>query len=402
MGLPLRASRACLALPGLLVALFSQVVACGSNAEPRPATQEEEPTEEEADEEPAAAGRLQGGNKSSSGTKSSLGTCAQSATAMKKDLSNVLFLIDRSGSMHIRLSSGGTRWTDTKSGLATFLQSLSNTTRAGAMMFPQGNAPVDFCYIDAGINDVVCRQGPARPDAAPRCDASNYSLGVPIGPMDNGKRTAIMQHIASSDEEFYYGTPIAPALRGAIDQLRASPLDGAKSVVLLTDGYPTACTNKSGGRDEPQPAYDAALYGVAGGSLVRTFVMGVIDGTKGADASVLRQIAVAGGTDHHYEINEATFAQDMARALGDIGLQAFDCTFSLPDTNGRVLDKDSVNVEVYGQSQRVVPRDTSRKNGWDYLPGDKQIQFYGEACKALQTETQVRVDIVVGCKTVIR
>jgi hypothetical protein len=52
----------------------------------------------------------------------------------------------------------------------------------------------------------------------------------------------------------------------------------------------------------------------------------------------------------------------------------------------------------------VVPRDPGKTNGWDYLPGGKQLQVYGDACKKLAGDGGASVDvkIVLGCKTQVR
>ena len=76
------------------------------------------------------------------------------------------------------------------------------------------------------------------------------------------------------------------------------------------------------------------MRSAAAGSLqgVRTFVLGVIDGTKGAKPSYLSPIAEAGGTqrtatcsatdDCFYPLNNKTFAQDLKahRQLGRVAL----------------------------------------------------------------------------------
>jgi hypothetical protein len=393
-------------------------VACGSD----PATAERPrplPREQVAvpDEEPQAAPGETGDGDLGKPGKSKLGACAQTSTAAHKEASNVLFVIDRSGSMQIKLSGGGTRWTETKRGLVDFMAQLPGDTRAGAIMFPQGDQPITCCGIDPTLNDVKCACSTGQlPGTTARCDAQTYQIGVGIGPLDGAKRTAIEAYVSSSDPEFYWGTPLAPSLRGSIDRLRGANVDGIKSVVLLTDGYPTSCdTTADPTANDKQRVVDAAAGGLLGGTApIRTFVMGVMDGTKGARADVLSAVASAGGTGRtagceltntcHYEINASTFAQDMSKALEAISLQAFDCTFTLPPpAGGTSLDKDMVNVEVYGANgQRVVPRDTTHQDGWDFLPGEKQVQLYGAACKSLQGDAKARVEIVVGCTTVVR
>jgi hypothetical protein len=48
----------------------------------------------------------------------------------------------------------------------------------------------------------------------------------------------------------------------------------------------------------------------------------------------------------------------------------------------------------------TAPRDTSHVSGWDYLPGNAQVQLYGDFCAQLRTDPTVKVEVVVGCETV--
>jgi hypothetical protein len=327
---------------------------------------------------------------------------AQGIYTARPERSNVLLLIDRSGSMHIKLSNDDTRWTGTKKGLADLLRSLPATSRAGAMMFPQGDQPITCCGIDPALNDVKCACAAGElPGVGARCAAPTYKAGVPVGTLDAAQIAAIEAHVASADREFYWGTPLATGLEAAVDQMTLAKLDGPKSVILLTDGIPTSCDSAS----DPQAndvarVVAAATAGAQAG--VRTFVMGVIDGTKGARAESLAQIAAAGGTGKHYAINAQTFGQDIKSAFEKIALEAFDCTFELPEpAQGAQHDLSKVNVVIKGTSaDRALARDTSHVDGWDYL-GDR-IQVYGAACTALKADPAARVDVVVGCKTVGR
>jgi hypothetical protein len=327
---------------------------------------------------------------------------AQGIYTAKRETSNVMLLIDRSGSMHIKLSNADTRWTGTKKGLANLLRSLPATSRAGAMMFPQGDKPITCCGIDPALNDVKCSCASGElPGTTTRCAASHYEAGVPVAPLDTAQITAIEAHVASADREFYWGTPLATGLQAALDRMMALKVEGPKSVVLLTDGIPTSCDTAS----DPQAndvarVVAAATKGAQAG--VRTFVMGVIDGTKGARAESLQQIAAAGGTGTHYAINAQTFAQDIKAAFDKIALEAFDCTFELPDpAMGAEHDLSKVNVVIKGSSgDHALSRDTTHQGGWDYLGG--RIQIYGAACAGLKADPGARVDVVVGCKTVGR
>jgi len=328
----------------------------------------------------------------------------------QKAAGNVLFLMDRSGSMQIKLGSGDTRWQDTKTGLFDLLGALPSSMRAGAMMFPQGDAPISCCWISSTTNDVACSCGTGElPDIHPRCDVPTYSVPVPVSALGPAQTSDIEAYISGSDEDFYWGTPLAAALTAAIDAQAASTQDGTKSVVLLTDGYPTSCdSTQDPGANDIQRVIDAAAAGEKQG--VRTFVLGVIDGNKGARADYLSPIAEAGGTartancsatdDCFYALNNQTFAQDIKSAFDQIELQAFDCSFELPKPNGGAPDLSKINVQLETQNgTQVLARDTTHQDGWDFLPNQTHIQLYGGACTTIKADAQNHVDIVVGCTT---
>lgn len=326
--------------------------------------------------------------------------------------SNVLFLVDRSGSMHLAIDEVDTRWSATKAGFFSLLDALPSTLSAGMTVFPSGDAPVDCCQI---IDNVIkcydyCAPG-ELPGPEARCDASAYEHPhVALGALD-AARKADMKALASTvDDEFYWGTPLAPALAGAIGSLEGMP-QGVSSVVLLTDGNPTSCeTSSDAAANDIQRVIDAAAAGFGGAQPIRTFVMGVIDGTAGANAANLSLVAEAGGTarypgcadagDCAYSIDVGTFAADFEAALDAIALEAFDCTFEVPSVEGGAPDYDALNLTVTDENGVVtVPRDTSHTAGWDYLPGQQQIQLYGEACASAKAATAT-VQIVLGCATV--
>lgn len=395
-------------LPLLLTASAS-LVACGS--EPGdPAGSEFVPPAPEPEPEAEPQSDFGDGESDSS----ILGACAEGATTVKREPANVLLLIDRSGSMHIQLPSGESRWSATKKGLFDLLGALPATTQVGAMMFPQGDAPVNAsCGIDASVNDVKCSPGWSEPPEALRCDPATYKPGVSSGPLSASQAQAIRDHVSASDSEFYWGTPLAPALTAAISAQKAPSVQGARSVILLTDGNPTSCGN-SGISNDISHVVAAAEAGTKD-TLVRTFVIGVIDDARqAAKAENLSPVAAAGGTGRFagceatnecfYPVTAANFSTDIKKVFEEISQQAFDCTFPVPQPKaGATMDPNEVNVEVATEQGGgyVVPRDASRQNGWDYLPGGKQIQVYGDACKKLAGDG-VKVKIVVGCKTQIR
>lgn len=337
--------------------------------------------------------------------------CAESTGeyAATREPSNVLFLYDRSGSMHIELPSKATRWEAMKDGFFTLLSSLPTTTSAGLMLFPQGDAPVNaYCGVDPSDNDVHCKSGWPEPTGAKRCDVATYAADVPSSPLSAGQVQSIKDKITGSDDSFYWGTPLSTALTAAIAAQKASSVPGAKSIILLTDGNPTSCSD-SGISNDIKHVTDAAATGLQG-TLVRTFVIGLTDSAhEAAKAENLSPIAVAGGTKRtptcendnscFYKLTDANFANDLKQVFDEISLQAFDCTFNLPPQSSNT-DPSLINVQLTDASgTRTVARDAARSNGWDYLPNGTQIQLYGQACTDMKNEA-AKLKIVLGCKTV--
>jgi len=401
-----RLSSLSLSLPILLT-----LVACGTESTGDP-TSEFVPVPPRQETPGDPAGDLNGDGKGA-GEGSSLGSCAESATPIKREPSSMLLLVDRSGSMHIKLPSGDSRWQATKKGLSDLVHALPSSAHVGAMMFPQGDAPVNaYCGIDASLNDVKCTASWPEPTEAARCSTATYKPGVASKALDKSQISAIDSLVAASDNEFYWGTPLAPALNAAVATQRASTVKGARSVILLTDGNPTSCDATSGISNDISHVVSAASAGNKDG--VRTFVIGVIDDARqAARAENLSPVAVAGGTlrsascatdnSCFYAVTAATFATDIKKVFEEISAQAFDCKFNVPEPKqGAVADPDTLNVEVSGGGgSYVIKRDTSKKDGWDYLPGGKQLEVYGEACKKL-SGSDLNVKVVVGCKTQIR
>lgn len=326
--------------------------------------------------------------------------------------SNLLFLLDRSGSMHLRVDGDLTRWMMTKAGLQSILTALPPDTNAGLTMFPAGDEPITCCDITAD-NVISCGNCGAGelPGPENRCDIQSYlDLPVSMAPLGNGQVDAIMGYVSSADDEFYWGTPLAPALDGAIDAALNMNMSGVTSVILLTDGRPTSCdTPENPGANDIQLAVDAAASGLT--AAVRTYVVGVIDGDQAAHPGNVSAIADAGGTaryagcadadDCAYSVNVDNFEAEMQQALESIALDAISCSYDLPEVEAGTADYDGVNITITADGlTTIVPKDTTHANGWDYLAGQQQVQLYGKACEMLKNDPDAQVEVVVGCKTV--
>jgi hypothetical protein len=166
--------------------------------------------------------------------------------------------------------------------------------------------------------------------------------------------------------------------------------------------------------NDPQLVINAAIAGMESPEKIRTFVIGVVDGANGNDArpDVVSKIAEAGGTGRSatcatnntcfFSVSTAQLEKDLNEALARIAREATDCTFDLPAATEN-SDMEKVNVTVSaGEKSDAVPRDVTRKEGWDFVAEDKQIKLYGEACKNVQTVAEAKVHVVLGCKTVTK
>lgn len=318
----------------------------------------------------------------------------------QRTASNIVFALDRSGSMHARLPNGGTRWTATRDALFSLVDSLRQSkTRMSVMQFPQGDPTVNSCCAIDANNEVTCDCS-SYPAPTKRCDPATYSAPSPME-LDEAGVSSIKQTVNASNQAFYWGTPLAAAELAAIKIQKASPNDGIKSVVLLTDGAPTSCeTSTNASANDASFVINAAKSGMANGDSIRTFVIGVVDGTTAAPPDILSKVAEAGGTGRFYSVDASQLQKDLGEALAKIERAATDCTFDLPDAQ-EGNDPEMVNVLASGPSGTVtVARDRAQKSGWDYVQNDvKRIKLYGDACNDIASGEVTKVKVVFGCKT---
>lgn len=322
----------------------------------------------------------------------------QSATfEPSRPRTNVVFLLDRSGSMHLRLpSSTRTRWAATRDTLFSVVEKLpALQMRASVAMFPQGDDPISCCKVTpANTLDCNACTSSMLPPPNDRCAASSYAIPLPKD-VDATTTAAMKAYVNESNDDFYWGTPLAAALNAAVLAQKGSTNDGIDSIVLLTDGEPTSCVT-----NDVSDVVEAAKLGMTGTKKVRTFVLGIIDGTTGAQTESLNQIAAAGGTKSAYTVQASAFTTGLTSALDKIARDATDCTFDLPPAKADAdLEKTNVTLDRIGGPQ-TLNRDPKHTQGWDFISNGTQIKLYGDACKVVREDAKAKVTVVVGCKTV--
>lgn len=319
--------------------------------------------------------------------------------------SNLLFILDRSGSMACNLPEDGqsspdcaqfplrrfpdlpSKWELTLSALGSALAALEATGRVHAALS-------------------------AFPETGSAC-AITTEPQVPFAFLNSVALATIKRTLDSLTP--YGNTPMVGATilgyQYILDQMRAGNLDGETFVVLLTDGEETCRTDEVSQLLNVDAPNALQLLGI------RTFVIGV-PGSENA-SEFLSALAVAGGTARspdcfygpeptdgncHFDMTTTeNFSVDLLDALTSINGEILSCSFSIPETTGGAsVDLTRVNVALNGISIPFVANGPCAGGieGWQYTPGNASIRLCGAACVEAQQPGSA-VSIVLGCPTSI-
>lgn len=332
-------------------------------------------------------------------------TCAATTVTAKRAPANVLFIVDRSGSMNCNPPptttsqdceqapvtadpSTPTKWTITREALKSAIGAMPPTNSAGLTYFNVD----DDCAVQATPN-------------------------VPVKPVDAAHVTLLSQSLDNITPGGL--TPIVGGVTLGYQHLHASTFVGRKFLVLITDGQET-CAPLQKGDFVAKTVVDAAAVGI------RTFVIGA-PGSE-PSRSFLSQIAFAGQTarvatcnhnasppdlgDCHFDLTNTglNLATELNKALDAISKEALSCEYELPVAEAGVVDTGRVNV-VYTPTSgapQTVPQDNSKPcasaDGWQYSADQQRIVVCGAACAKLKADggQLSSVSIQLGCATVVR
>ncbi|MFO0760744.1 MAG: vWA domain-containing protein [Byssovorax sp.] len=327
--------------------------------------------------------------------------CAVSTVAATLIPANILFVIDRSGSMNCnppplqtspqcelspkpKFPAKPTKWDIVRDALKSAVAAMPSTARVGVSYFNND----DFCGV---------AQAPA----------------VELGPID-------MMHLAAIDASIDAVVPkgatpiIGGVTLGYAHMFYDDLAVGNDFVVLLTDGAETCAP-------ELKETMIAQTVPDALSANIRTFVIGA-PGSEPARA-FLSQIAFAGGTakdpacihdampedkgDCHFDMTDPNldFATSLAAALDKISGQALSCELDVPKDVGSEVDYDKVNVTFTPNMGDDIPlfQDSSPcdtlSNGWQYNAAKTKILLCGDACKLVKSDPNGKISIALGCAT---
>lgn len=327
--------------------------------------------------------------------------CAVSTVGATLIPANILFIIDRSGSMSCnppplqsstqceaspkpKFPAQASKWKIVSEALKGAIAAMPVTTRVGITYFNND----DFCGVQQAPN-------------------------VPLGLVSPAQIAAVN---ASIDGVVPKGaTPIVGGLTlGYAHIYEDDKAPGNDFIVLLTDGAETCAPSLKDVTISDTVPNAASVN-------IRTFVIGA-PGSEPARA-FLSQIAWAGGTardpacvhtsmpddvgDCHFDMTDPNldFATALNDALTKISGSALTCVLDVPTSVGKDVDYNQVNVtftpgtgaDVTFLQDNAACDQTA--NGWQYTDNKTKIELCGDACKQVKSDPNGKISIALGCKT---
>lgn len=275
-----------------------------------------------------------GADSSPAGSGGTNAVCTGASQEVERIDVDLLFLMDSSVSMGERVAGGQTRW----EALRAAMQQLAQAPEAAGLQ-----AGIAFYSISGAGNDNV------------DCNASAYATPpVPIGRLGDIGPNIVAAINAKSPGGL---TPILPAMQGAITYAKqwaqAHP-DRAAAIVLVTDSYPTQCSN------DPTEVANTAQAAFAGTPSIRTFVIGV--GANTGARFNLENFARSGGTQNPFLVDDGNITQTFVDTVLNIASSNLACDFIIPPPPaGQQLSPDRVQV-IYTPANGM-PEEIPKLNG---------------------------------------
>jgi hypothetical protein len=328
--------------------------------------------------------------------------CAAISKAVELTPVNLIFIVDKSGSMGAPGQSAAgdidKRWNPMVNAFTTFFNSVkSPALKASFTFFP---APCDLDLAAGG--GCVCSASEYNPTTVQANGASSVPLTQIVG---NTKTfTDLLANNSPNG-----GTPTIAALQGSYTyaaSVQAAAPSGVTYVVLITDGGPGFGVPTDGGvRGDPGctgndiTTITSLTQGYAGRG-IETYVFGM-----GGIAN-LDRIATAGGTSlvtiSIGDSGDTTL--QFINELNKIPKPVFDCSYPVPPTDG--LDLNKVNV-YYTNNQSTASQliynnpscAQGDKSGW-YMSGNN-IELCQVTCNALKADASSALNVEFGCETIV-
>lgn len=358
----------------------------------------------------------------------------------------IYLMLDNSKSM-----DDDSKWTNAVAAINTFVKTDPAAGSAWTCTDEDGKTvapPATLSKPPAGEISVALQYfHPKNVGSSPNeCDGTGHGTpAVAMGalPGNGAKITASLAGTSPTGK-----TPTVGALTGGetfCESYEAANPGKKCAVVLVTDGQPNGCGLSSqcadgGSNDCVDPKSDSVLEPIARKAHddpthpVVTFTVGM-SGVNAAGFDLLDKIAIAGGSDctpgtagHETCDVTSSGAKGLLDALDTIRKSVqvskttnqsvttsstvtttLTCEWSIPKPTSGSFDKDLVNVKytIAGASERLgnvsAEEDCARAGGgwyYDDVAAPKKILACPETCTVIQSAADVKVQVLVGCKTV--
>jgi hypothetical protein len=241
------------------------------------------------------------------------------------------------------------------------------------------------------------------------CAANDYrTIVVPIAPLPGAQAplTAALDFKRPNG-----GTPMGPAVQGALAHLRAHLAANAgrqAALVLATDGLPDGCDG------DTVTGVAATLQAARmGAPPISSYVIGVFNQTQLARSQpALATLATAGGTGTPFVLMPGDdLGKRFLEALNQIRGKALACEFKIPPPTMGQLDFGKVNVRIdgaagaedlvyVGRADRCDPT----RGGWFYdvdpaAGTPTRILVCEATCQRLKAARDIKVELRFGCKS---
>jgi hypothetical protein len=302
-------------------------------------------------------------------------------------------------------ATGPTRWELAATALTQFFQDPGAADLGVALRFYPHDLPVAGCVSDMGGFGQGSDAGtPAMGCNIDACAMPLVDMGVlkaEPAPTDTHEAALVAAVMASAPSTESMGTPTFVALSGAaqwsLAYQQAHP-EQRTVIVLVTDGQPNGCST------DINDIADVAANALATAD-VRTYAIGLAVG-----ADFLNTIAMAGGTDQAYVVNDsATATADLLAALNAIRGMAIACDFPVPasTTSGMAIDPTLINVNFTSTAGTEVElgmvasaADCGTQQAWYYddPAAPTRIILCPESCTTVTGDVNASIAILAGCK----
>jgi hypothetical protein len=276
------------------------------------------------------------------------------------------------------------RWPTMKAGLFAFIDDPKNDGVSVALtLFPTllGNGMVNADYPGCGYElyyNPAVRLGPL-PANAPELHGTldeAHQGALPAGALDSAAKGTLLQATQAKD--------VHP--------------DHVVVALVVTTEVPLACPG-----DGTSAGGLTGIASLAGDAFTYNGVISNFCGVNPGTAAALQPAATNGGG-KTFDITAT--AVGLTDALASIRKRASRCAFKLPDDQGTPVATDLVNVKVGGTlaTYSASYEQCSRPGaGWYLDPPShpKKVMLCPSLCDQVQ-DAEIPVDILFGCKTVVR